>query len=679
MLKSLMTCPRIIDKYMVVMKKKLFKLLIVSFLLIGLLIVISLSLNKSESYLDDALILAGDNRVELEAVLKHYQQNKKDSLKYKAACFLITNMPYHYSYTSERLQKYYKTIDSINIKNNNVDICLSLYDSLKSELGNPNENLVRIEDVKIIKADYLINSIDHAFRQWEKGYWATHLSFDEFCEYLLPYRVGYENVEEWRDELEERYLWSILWMKDQDEKRNSSYWAALYMNDQLKKRGFVLRMPLPESVVEPPITILKNMRMGSCEDYARHAVYVMRACGIPVGMDFTPQWPFRSHSHSWNVLLENRGRNIPFMGGESNPGYPNKTEYKLAKVYRYTFAYQHQSLYAQKGNEEVPEQLDTPFIRDVSSEYIKGVDLYLKISQKGRNENRFVYLSVFDNQNWIPVEWSKMSSSKVRFSCMGRDIVYLPTFYENYQIVPATYPLLVRANGESNYLIPDMQNLDTLKLKRKFPIFSGVLGYSSRLVGGWFEAANDSTFRDPVLIGKIDKMPLMCLDSLKVGSLPDTYRYWRYISPQYGHCNIAEIEFRFSGKKLPTHDKQLISDGKIPSYSSLYYAFDNDPLTFYEASEASYSWIGVDFGTKVSVDKIQYLPRNDDNNVTPGHVYELFYFNENGPQSLGQKIAEGYSIEYTNVPSKALYLLKDLTRGTEERIFTYEEGRQIWW
>jgi hypothetical protein len=470
-------------------------------------------------------------------------------------------------------------------------------------------------------------------------------------------------------------------LKDQDEKRNSSYWAALYMNDQLKKRGFNLRMPLPESLVESPFTMLKNMRMGSCEDYARHATYVMRACGIPVGVDFTPQWPFRSHSHSWNVLLENRGKTIPFMGSESNPGYPNKAEYKMAKVYRYTFAFQHQSLYAQKGKEEVPEQLDSPFIKDVSSEYIKGVDVNLEINQNVRKKrNRFVYLTVFDNQRWIPIEWSKiMNGNKVYFPCIGRDIVYLPSFYENHQLIPASYPLLVKANGTYSCLIPDMQHLDTINLKRKFPIFSGVLGYSSRLLGGWFEAANDSAFRNPVLIGKIEKTPLMCWDSLQIAPLLDTYRYWRYISPRNGHCNIAEIEFKYLGKKLSTQGKRLISDGKIPSYSSLYYAFDNDPLTFYEASEASYSWIGIDFGTKVAVDRICYLPRNDDNNIAPGHLYELFYFDEKGPQSLGEKIAVEYSLKYTNVPSGALYLLKDLTRGTEERIFTYEEGRQIWW
>lgn len=44
-----------------------------------------------------SLELAGDNRDELEKVLRHYEEDKNDSLKLKAAMFLIENMKYHSS------------------------------------------------------------------------------------------------------------------------------------------------------------------------------------------------------------------------------------------------------------------------------------------------------------------------------------------------------------------------------------------------------------------------------------------------------------------------------------------------------------------------------------------------------------------------------------------------------
>ena len=52
---------------------------------------------------DDALRLAGENRMELEKVLKHY---KDDPLKYKAAVFLIENMPFHFYYEGKQLDSY---------------------------------------------------------------------------------------------------------------------------------------------------------------------------------------------------------------------------------------------------------------------------------------------------------------------------------------------------------------------------------------------------------------------------------------------------------------------------------------------------------------------------------------------------------------------------------------------
>ena len=52
--------------------------------------------------LEAALSQAGENRVELEKVLHRYQSNPSDSLKYRAACFLIENMP-SYTYYKVKL------------------------------------------------------------------------------------------------------------------------------------------------------------------------------------------------------------------------------------------------------------------------------------------------------------------------------------------------------------------------------------------------------------------------------------------------------------------------------------------------------------------------------------------------------------------------------------------------
>ena len=68
-----------------------------------------------ESRLEAALELAGENRPELEAVLQHYSGDKADSLKYRAARFLIENLPLHYGYAGKGLEDFKCDFDSQTI------------------------------------------------------------------------------------------------------------------------------------------------------------------------------------------------------------------------------------------------------------------------------------------------------------------------------------------------------------------------------------------------------------------------------------------------------------------------------------------------------------------------------------------------------------------------------------
>jgi hypothetical protein len=81
------------------MKKPVKVILFFSYLFILLL---SACRPKNDtSILEQVLALAGENRGELEKVLTRYQQSPGDSLKYRAACFLIENMPYYYYFEGE--------------------------------------------------------------------------------------------------------------------------------------------------------------------------------------------------------------------------------------------------------------------------------------------------------------------------------------------------------------------------------------------------------------------------------------------------------------------------------------------------------------------------------------------------------------------------------------------------
>jgi len=63
---------------------------------------------KIPEQVKDVLEKAGHNRVELEKVIDHYGRKEADSLKLKAAFFLIKNLEDSYYYEGEVLDEYHQ-------------------------------------------------------------------------------------------------------------------------------------------------------------------------------------------------------------------------------------------------------------------------------------------------------------------------------------------------------------------------------------------------------------------------------------------------------------------------------------------------------------------------------------------------------------------------------------------
>lgn len=75
---------------------------------------------------------------------------------------------------------------------------------------------------------------------------------------------------------------------------------------------------------------------------------------------------------------------------------------------------------------------------------------------------------------------------------------------------------------------------------------------------------------------------------------------------------------------------------------------------------------------------IRFSPRNDDNYIWPGDEYELFFQNgTNGWISVGKQIAGHDRLLHYEVPSNALFWLRNLTKGREEQVFYMKNGKQL--
>ncbi|HPR18786.1 MAG TPA: hypothetical protein PLD62_11130, partial [Candidatus Cloacimonadota bacterium] len=178
-------------------------------LIIPLLIaLISCSVNRYSTTVEDVLHSAGKNRSELKKAIRYFE-NKGDSLQLNAALFLIENMDEH-CYVSVTACDSNKTDIPWNIRDYaNFQEAQCAMDSLEKEHGSFMWKLEeRREDVNAMSADFLIHNVEDAFSAWQNLPWAKGYSYDIFLKYILPYRGSNEPLPEsatWRLEFMEKY------------------------------------------------------------------------------------------------------------------------------------------------------------------------------------------------------------------------------------------------------------------------------------------------------------------------------------------------------------------------------------------------------------------------------------------------------------------------------------------
>lgn len=111
----------------------------------------------------------------------------------------------------------------------------------------------------------------------------------------------------------------------------------------------------------------------------------MRSKGIPVGIDFTPQWPDRLYGHYWCVFPNLRGKTSMFNPFASNPDYPHYSHAEFAKVYRRTYSPNDEYMgliRKYKGN--VPPVCPDVFFKDVTGEYMETADIKVPLLKPTR-------------------------------------------------------------------------------------------------------------------------------------------------------------------------------------------------------------------------------------------------------------------------------------------------------
>ncbi len=590
-----------------------------------------------------ALRQSGDNRAELEKVLRHYRQNRQDSLSLEAAMFLIANMPGHYTSQSASYLRYLSELDSMYPDMSNV--IKRVVSQIPLREGVAEED--RLYDISTVDAAFLISHIDRMMAAWQECPWLKEVGFEDFCEYLLPYRFANEPLITQTDSTDFRW---------QDILSQTRYYGNLPLAMQ-DIRHFLHNMIDRQDDPYMQDTELplhgKTSYTFDCLDRCHYNVATLRSSGVPTVIDYVPEWPTRNGRHYWYVMLD------PSCVHDI---YSEAYNPRAAKVYRQTYSRQETARKGRFSGEHVPPFFLNPFNRDVTACYTKVSDLRLPI----RSGNRYAYLAVFNELSWKPIAYAPVRMGRARFEDMGRGVVYLPVVYKGESMHSAGNPILLRGDGSITTLNPREERV-RLCLTRKYPLTYSKTQWSRNMTGCCIEASNDSTFSICTLIDSITTPDpdLNFVEAKLPDSLP-AFRYWRIRGKKrlyVGELHFLDKEGRhMEGRPISTAENAA---DKNPSYPR---AFDGDILTYSNTAR----WMGVDFGSAQKVNSIRHISRTDGNGIVPGNDYELFYFDGNWVSS-GRRQAATDSLVFEDVPSGALYWLHNHTEGREERIFTFDE------
>lgn len=437
-----------------------------------------------------------------------YYKNKGEKQKLVALKFILKNMDGHYAMSNVLSEKYDSILSpkqyggEIPNTDDKNGIVLKRLIAMEKKYAKIKPSLNKLKyDVNYLDADYLIQSIDMAFKVWKETSWSKDISFTDFCETILPYRADQEPIHHWRKDVYKDFSW-VIKMDSIDRIK-----ACSIINDSI---GKVLSNMIEMKMYPERLTYQKmhKFKLGICEDETAFATLAMRGVGLPVGIDFVPQWPWRSMGHSWNYLLLKDGSTIPFMGTESNPGVPHFKHEKKGKVYRKTFSKQDSSLaQIEKNHTKIPKFFRSPYFKDVTHLYTKIHNVTFSLESSEERTGNYVYLSVFDNQKWEPIDWSVVKDNKATFKNIEGGIVYLPKYYKSGRFITTEQPMVVDDNGKLTKLTPNHDKTQRLILKRKYPLHKRMDDYLKNMIEGRFEVSNDASFSNSVILGSIDKKP----------------------------------------------------------------------------------------------------------------------------------------------------------------------------
>jgi len=666
---------------------------------------------------------ARPNVFELLNTLDHFR-NDPDPKKYEATKFLIRNMDLHYYREDEFsdkkikvLTEYFDSIESgLQKIKDSLELVFSMagenYEIVKKEWfamynasvyyqiqkiddsldqvwadGKENSPVKKIRDARGIKATFLIAHIDKAFELWEKSPWNQHFSFQQFCEYFLPYKTNESPPELWLEHYRKNYgqviessggpadIQELIFRLISEARTRYGY----YQPDIRRHRSSLEMDQTPT---------------GDCRYLSEWEGMIFRSMGLPVA-NINSIWAYAGEGHFWNAWMDKDGawreimpRGDSIIRWEATP----------PKIFARHWGKQENSLRTVAAKhkikiQDIPEHLQAWNLVDITGDIIPASNITVAVDQTHWDpNNQLVYLAVNDDGAWIPLHWAFIENNQAIFSQMGRNMLYFPVFHYNGRLKQAGDAFIITDDEKIYSIKPDTSQYLEFRIDRIYPLRQWVMHkHADQMINGTFEGSNDREFRESDTLHQIvirfrSRPSLSEAPKLKGRWTYDmwwqekqvnaghAYRYIRYRSGNDMPCAIGDMEvYGESGNKLVAHSF-FGSDGN-PEYLS-----DGVPGQYFLSGKAG-SWAAMDLGAPERITKIRFIPHDiDPASIQLGDDYRLYIWDKNNWKAVSDVHAYEKSIPIQIHPW-GLYLLENLSTFVHRRPFWYNPDKGIieWW
>ena len=243
---------------------------------------------------------------------------------------------------------------------------------------------------------------------------------------------------------------------------------------------------------------------------------------------------------------------------------------------------------------------------------------------------------------WIPQAHAAVRNGRAKFEHISDSVMLQPMGIVEGNKVPVGNPFYI-SNGKKMEIIPDTTLCLSAKFTRKYPINAGWINRYAQIPSTRLEGCNEPSFHSPDTLFTISQIPVFHNSATVNSDKP--YRYVRVIADLPSYANMDRLDIYDKTGTLVASEKKRF----------------------------------IDLGSPHEISRIDYFPWNDGNFVIPGHDYELAYWNWDKWETIARLPSNDYCLTFDSIPAHALLILHDLTEGKEERPFTLNNGRQIWW